>query len=69
MVLQQIVEKPGVFSSLFGITLCLVIFGFTFAVIGLYMFCKLPAQQGKLCYFEQYRTIIENETVNTDFER
>jgi hypothetical protein len=43
---QQVVQKPSVFSSVFGICLCLFIFAFTFAVIGLYMLCKLPVQQG-----------------------
>jgi hypothetical protein len=55
----KVVEKPSLFSSLFGILICLTIFVFTFVVIGLYMACKLPVQEGKLCYFEQYRTVLK----------
>jgi hypothetical protein len=51
-------KKPGLFQSLCGIFLCFGTFTFTFAVVGLYMTCMLPNQKGKVCYFEQYRTIL-----------
>ncbi len=46
------------FSTCLGIILCIRTFSFTFTVFGLYMSCLLPNHPVKLCYFEQYRTIL-----------
>ena len=60
---EEVPKKPNNFVSLLGILLTLAIFFFTFTVVCMYMMCKLPNQVGKLCYFEQYRTIL-NETIS-----
>jgi hypothetical protein len=51
-------KPPSNLLTILGIVLCIGTFSFTFTVIGLYMSCLLPNQRGKLCYFEQYRTIL-----------
>ena len=58
---EELPRKPSNFVTVCGILLSLVIFCFTFTVIGMYMMCRLPSQRGKLCYFEQYRTILEDD--------
>ena len=60
---EEVPKKPSNFASVLGILLTLTIFCFTFTVVCMYMMCKLPNQVGKLCYFEQYRTIL-NETIS-----
>jgi len=55
-------KPPNLLSVCFGITLCVALFTFTFVVIFMYLFCMLPTKAEKMCYFEQYRTIIENES-------
>ena len=56
--LKDAKKDPSDFTTCLGIILCIGTISFTFTVVGLYMSCMLPNQHGKLCYFEQYRTIL-----------